>query len=84
MPGVALKSRRFARCPGLEQSIEVLAADPGRAQDVAECAPLDRLVAVDRDGDRVGDIRVTHDVMAAPYALHVPALTFEDLDELLA
>ncbi len=62
-------SRSFARCPSLEKSIEVLAADPGRAQDVAECASLDRLVAVDGDGDRIGDIRVAHDVMAAPPAL---------------
>lgn len=81
---MALICAQLRAMPGLEQSIEVLAADPGRAKDVAECAPLDRLVAVDGYGDRVGDIRVAHDVMAASHALHVPALAFKDLDELLA
>ena len=83
MPGVAPIRATFAQSL-LEQSIEVLAADPRRAQDVAERASLDGLVAVDRDGDRVGNVRVAHDVMAAPHALDVPTLTFEDLDELLA
>jgi hypothetical protein len=61
-----------------------LTADPGGAEDIAERALLDRLVAVYRDGDRVGDARMAQDVVAAADALHVPALAFEELDELLA
>jgi hypothetical protein len=67
-----------------DQPIELLAADPGRAKDVPQSAPLDRLVAVDRHRDRVRHGRVAHDVVAAPHALDVSALAFEDLDELLA
>lgn len=67
-----------------DQSIELLAADPGRVQDVAKRASLDRLVAVDRHGDRVRHRRMAHHVVAAAHALDVPALAFEDLDESLA
>jgi hypothetical protein len=45
--------------------------------DPARLPPLDRLVAVDRDGNRV------RDVMAAAHVLYAPALAFEHLDELL-
>jgi hypothetical protein len=67
-----------------DQPIEFLTADPSRAQDVPEGASLDRLVAVDRHRDRVWHRRVAHDVVTASHALDVPALAFEDLDELLA
>jgi len=68
----------------LDQSIEVLAAYPRSAQDVANCASLDRLIAVDRHRDRVRHRGVAQNVMAATDALHVPASAFENLDELLA
>lgn len=40
-------------------------ARPGGPEDVAERTFLDRLVAVNRDRDRVGDAPVAQDVMAA-------------------
>lgn len=67
-----------------EQPVEVFATNPRRAEDVAKRALLDRPAAVDRHRDRVGDARMAQDVMAAADALHVPALAFEELEELLA
>jgi DNA-binding response OmpR family regulator len=67
-----------------DQPVELVAVDPGRAQDVPERASLDWLIAVDRHRDRVRHGGVAQDVVAATDALHVPALAFENLDELLA
>jgi hypothetical protein len=46
--------------------------------------PLDRLIAVDRHRDCIRHGGMAQDVVAATDALDVPALSFEDLDELLA
>ena len=43
---------------GLEQPLELLAADAGRLQDVEQEAGLHVPAAVDRHGDGVGDSRV--------------------------
>lgn len=82
LPITQRRSSAFSPLSG--QPIELVAADPGCPQDVPERALLDGLIAVNRDRDRIGHGGMAHDVVAATDALHVPALAFEDLDELLA
>lgn len=65
--------------PRSKQLVELLAAEAGGAQDVPERALLDRLVAVDGDGERIRDAGVAQDVVAAADSLDVPALAFESL-----
>lgn len=68
----------------MEQLCELVSADPGSPQDACERSSLDRPIPMNRYWDRIGNVRMPKDVVAAADPLDVPALLFEGGDDLLA
>lgn len=68
----------------MEQLCELVSAETSGSQDACERPALDRPVPVNGHRDRIGDVRMPQDVMAAADPLDVPALLFEGGDDLLA
>lgn len=54
------------------------------SQDAREGSSLDRPIPMNRYRDRIGNVRMPKNVMAAADPLDIPALLFEDGDDLLA
>jgi hypothetical protein len=77
-------SRVNQRLEILEKAQKFSPADAGRSYDVQQRPTLDRLVAVYRHRDRVGDLWMAEDVMAAADAFDLPAVLSERGDQLLA
>lgn len=67
-----------------EEPIEFGSADASGSKDAPERSALDRPIPVDRYRDRIRDVRMPEDVMAAADPLDVPAVLFEGGDDLLA
>lgn len=67
---------KLCACSLPKQSCELVSVDVCGAQDTCERSSLEPPVAVNGHGDRVGDVWVPEDVMAAADPLDIPALLF--------